>query len=266
MALRTTFVAHSLCGHSVLFWSSFDSTTHKGWDVAEVAPAIGDLGVSTNIGDSFNLWRTGWSTFVQISLASVKPSQLSVRCEVQPNGSAPNSRASLHQVRICESWLGSHGFPVQSGSLESSNPLCVVCDGGEPMFLQRDRVLEFVSETVLSIACSGPNRKVCVAIRVRGLMNELDAMVASSSRDLCHWFKRQRRRTFFRLWMVAWRGRLLRSLAAHWHLRHETEEICWCSSPQWLKSLWSRIGVFVHKTVQMLLVQVARVTRRVLIS
>ena len=33
-----------------------------------------------------------------------------------------------------------------TGSLESSNPLCVVRNGGEPMFLQCDRVTEFVSE------------------------------------------------------------------------------------------------------------------------
>ena len=35
---------------------------------------------------------------------------------------------------------------MHSGSLESSNPLRVVRDDGEPMCLERDRVTQFVSE------------------------------------------------------------------------------------------------------------------------
>jgi len=138
---------------SVLFWTSDYSTTHKGWRMCtEVASAIGDPHVSTITGDSFDLWRTGWSTFVQVPLASVGPSKLLVRGDVRPYGGAPCAPAFLQQIRINGSWLGNHGISVHSGSLESSNPFCVVRDGGEPMFLQRDRVTEFVSENGVSVS------------------------------------------------------------------------------------------------------------------
>ena len=39
----------------------------------EVASASGDPHASTINSDSFDLWRTGWSTFVQVHLASVGP-------------------------------------------------------------------------------------------------------------------------------------------------------------------------------------------------
>ena len=59
---------------SVLFWTSDYSTTHKGWRMCtEVASASGDPHVSTINSDSFDLWRTGGSTFVQVHLASVGP-------------------------------------------------------------------------------------------------------------------------------------------------------------------------------------------------
>ena len=41
--------------------------------VFEVASVTGDLHVIMNMCDLFNLPRTGWSTFVQIPPASVKP-------------------------------------------------------------------------------------------------------------------------------------------------------------------------------------------------
>ena len=143
MAVRSLLlilcVATSSCsGHQITAPLTRDE------DVAEVASAVGDLHVSTIIGDSFNLWRIGWSTFAQIPLASVKPSKSFVRGDVQPYGGALCPPALSQQVRVCESWLGIHDFPLHSGSLDSSNPLCVVRDGGEPMFLQRDRVAEFV--------------------------------------------------------------------------------------------------------------------------
>jgi len=136
-----------------LFWSSDYSTTHKGWRMCtEPAPsAVGDPHVSTITGDSFDLWRTGWSTFVQIPLASIEPSQLLVRGDVRPYGGAPCAPAFLQQVRINGSWLGNHDISVHGGSLESSNPFCVVREGGEPMFLQRNGVTEFVKENGVAL-------------------------------------------------------------------------------------------------------------------
>ena len=78
---------------SLLFRSSDYSTNHKGWLLcAEVVSAVGVLHVSTVTRESFDLWRTGWSTFVQVPLASVEPSKFLVRGDVRPYGGAPCAR------------------------------------------------------------------------------------------------------------------------------------------------------------------------------
>ena len=65
---------------SVLFWPSDYSTTLRERRVCTaVALAIGDTDVSTITRDSFDLWRIGWSTLVQVPLASVESSNLLVR-------------------------------------------------------------------------------------------------------------------------------------------------------------------------------------------
>ena len=143
----------SVTSDSLLFWSTDYSTTHKGWRMCSELPpsAVGDPHVKTITGDSFDLWRTGWSTFVQIPLALVNPTKLLVRGDVRPYEKAPCAPAFLQQVRINGSWLGTLDISVHSGSLESSNPFSVVQDGGEPMFLQRDGVTEFVNENGVSL-------------------------------------------------------------------------------------------------------------------
>lgn len=137
---------------SVLFWSSDYSTTHKGWRMCtEVASAVGDPHVSSIAGDSFDLWRTGWSTFVQVPLASEGSPKLLIRGDVRPYGGAQCAPAFLQQVRINGSWLGTHDITVRGGSLESSNPLCIVREGGNPMFLKGEGMTEFVNESGVSL-------------------------------------------------------------------------------------------------------------------
>ena len=66
------------------------STNRKGWMLcAEVVSASDDPHVSTVIKTSFDLWRTGWSTFVQ--------------------------------VRINGIWLGSHDVVVHTFTRESES-------------------------------------------------------------------------------------------------------------------------------------------------
>ena len=56
---------------------------------------------STLTGDSFDLWRTGWSTFVKIPLkVSGEPDKLLVRGEVRPYGGSLCAPSYLQQVRI----------------------------------------------------------------------------------------------------------------------------------------------------------------------
>mmetsp|Transcript_19269 Transcript_19269/g.51468 ORF Transcript_19269/g.51468 Transcript_19269/m.51468 type:complete len:803 (-) Transcript_19269:275-2683(-) len=103
------------------------------------ASAVGDPHVSSVTGETFDLWRTGWSTFVQIPRhPGQEMSRLWVRGEVRPYTAAPCAPAFLQQVRVNGSWLGTHEVSVHAGSLESSNPFYVTLDGGEPMHLSAE--------------------------------------------------------------------------------------------------------------------------------
>ena len=125
----------SVTSDSFLFWSSDYSTNHKGWLLcAEVMSAVGDPHVSTVTKESFDLWRTGWSTFVQVPLASVEPSQFLVRGNVRLNG-------GTHQWKLV-------GRPRRGRAQRftgNSNPFYVIFEGGEPVYL-RLRLLFFGSD------------------------------------------------------------------------------------------------------------------------
>ena len=54
----------------------------------DVASALGDPHVSSITGDSFDLWRTGWSTVVKVPLASYDLSKVFVRGDVRPHRGA----------------------------------------------------------------------------------------------------------------------------------------------------------------------------------
>jgi hypothetical protein len=143
--------------NSVMTWESDFTTTNKGWMICTESIenrvfAIGDPHVSTITGDSFDLWRTGWSTFVKIPLeVSEQPDKLLVRGEVRPYGGSPCAPSFLQQVRINGSWLGGHEVSVQGGSLESSSPFNVVREGSGPMFLRQEGVTEFINEKGVSL-------------------------------------------------------------------------------------------------------------------
>ena len=121
-------------------------------DVHFSGVAIGDPYVGTTARGSLDLCRTEWSTFVQVPLSSVEPFKLFVRGDVRPYGSAPYAPAFLLQVWINGIWLGIHGISVHSGSLESSDPFCVVRRRWRTHVLQRGGVTEFVSENGVSVS------------------------------------------------------------------------------------------------------------------
>ena len=108
--------------------------------------------MSTLTGDMFDLWRTGWSTFVKIPFkVSGEPDKLLVRGEVRPYGGSPCAPSYLQQVRITGSRLGGHNVSVYAGYLESSSPLSVVRDGSSPMSLKSNGVTKFINEDGLSL-------------------------------------------------------------------------------------------------------------------
>jgi len=133
---------------SAMTWTTDWGTTHKGWricvedfttttPVVDVTPhAVGDPHVSSITGETFDLWRTGWSTFVQIPQYPSKDSaKFLVRGEVRPYSGDLCAPAFLQQVHVNGSWLGDQEIEIHAGSLESSNPFHVIINGGDPMYL-----------------------------------------------------------------------------------------------------------------------------------
>ena len=108
----------SCSGHQII------ASLRSNEDGAEVPSAIGDLHVSTNIRDSFDLWR-----MVNLCPDSTNTSQSiqfvgAWRCPNVPKYTMSSCISA--KVRSKRSWLGSHGFAVNSGSVQCSNPLCVI--------------------------------------------------------------------------------------------------------------------------------------------
>ena len=64
--------------------------------------AVGDLHVSTVTRDSFDLWRIGWLTFVQVPLAPVELSMVLVRGDVRMYGGV---RINVKMRAILIDWL-----------------------------------------------------------------------------------------------------------------------------------------------------------------
>jgi len=114
---------------------------------APTASAHGDPHVSTITGETFDLWKTGWSTFVQIPRSEHEHSdKLLVRGDVRRYGGDACAPSFLYQVHMNGSWLGGHDVAVRAGSLESSDPFSVVLDGDRPLQLRSDTETVFLDE------------------------------------------------------------------------------------------------------------------------
>jgi len=146
---------------SVLTWTSDWGTEQSGWRLCTVAleapvSAVGDPHVNTITGESFELWKTGWSTFVQVPLQVDSKSddtaiKFLVRGNVVPYVVEPCAPAFLQQVRINGTWLGDRDVVVHGGSLESSSPFHVAIDGGAPLYVGTDVTGTLLNETGLSV-------------------------------------------------------------------------------------------------------------------
>jgi hypothetical protein len=123
---------------SQITFTSDWGTTHKGWKVCTDDAtttegistwAVGDPHISSVTGEAFDLWRTGWSTFVQIPQHSQAGStKLLIDGHVKPYTAAPCAPAFLQEVRMNGTWLPGE-ISVRAGSLESSEPFEVSVDG-----------------------------------------------------------------------------------------------------------------------------------------
>eukprot|EP00450_Noctiluca_scintillans_P037068 CAMPEP_0194551052 /NCGR_PEP_ID=MMETSP0253-20130528/96025_1 /TAXON_ID=2966 /ORGANISM="Noctiluca scintillans" /LENGTH=715 /DNA_ID=CAMNT_0039398505 /DNA_START=31 /DNA_END=2178 /DNA_ORIENTATION=+ len=112
----------------------------------EDAHAEGDPHILTVTGTSFDLWKTGWSNFVQIPMRSETP-QLLVRGNVEAFWGDPCAPAFLREVSVSGERLG-HSIVVRSGSLESSSPLSVQIDRGVPERISSDGTVFLAKSSV----------------------------------------------------------------------------------------------------------------------
>jgi len=93
--------------------------------------AIGDPHIQSVVGVKYDLWRTGWSKFLQIPMhTSVEAPQLLVRGKVEAFWGGKCAPAYLRQVMVTGERLGNRSIFIQSGSLESTTPFAVQVDGG----------------------------------------------------------------------------------------------------------------------------------------
>jgi len=97
----------------------------------EDSHAVGDPHIQSVVGRKFDLWRTGWSKFLQIPMHnSVAAPQLLVRGNVEEFVGGTCAPAYLKQVSVSGARLGNRSIFIQSGSLESRTPFGVQVDDG----------------------------------------------------------------------------------------------------------------------------------------
>eukprot|EP00450_Noctiluca_scintillans_P002055 CAMPEP_0194500044 /NCGR_PEP_ID=MMETSP0253-20130528/16146_1 /TAXON_ID=2966 /ORGANISM="Noctiluca scintillans" /LENGTH=469 /DNA_ID=CAMNT_0039341855 /DNA_START=77 /DNA_END=1483 /DNA_ORIENTATION=+ len=113
--------------------------------------AEGDPHVTSVTGERFDLWKTGWSSFLQIPRSSSDVVKLQVLGNVQPYFSAQCAPAYLHEVIINGSWLGERTISIRAGSLESNTPLAVSINDQVPMMIDNADGTEFLSDGDLQV-------------------------------------------------------------------------------------------------------------------
>jgi len=125
----------------------------EGWNECElnreapVVSAVGDPHVTSLSGETFDLWQTGWSKFVQIPPdAEEWNTKFAVSGNVLAYDSEDKCAASfLQDVRLSGSWLEQNLVLVRGGSLESSAPFAVSVNGSAFQQIDTSSGTEFVS-------------------------------------------------------------------------------------------------------------------------
>jgi len=104
-------------------------------DVADnvLASTNRDPHVTTVTREKFDLFKTGWSTFVQVPqhIEKNEDIQLLVNGHVQPYAGDKCAPGQLKEVTMIGSWLGNTTVFLRSGSLEGSSPFAVSINSSE---------------------------------------------------------------------------------------------------------------------------------------
>jgi len=132
----------------------------EGWNLCQtnhevpVVSAIGDPHVTGLSGESFDLWQTGWSKFVQIP-PGVEDwnTKFVVAGNVIPYNSGEDKCAApfLQDVQLSGSWLEQSLVLVRAGSLESSAPFAVSVNGSAFKQIDTSNGTEFVARPAFTM-------------------------------------------------------------------------------------------------------------------
>mmetsp|Transcript_52318 Transcript_52318/g.139312 ORF Transcript_52318/g.139312 Transcript_52318/m.139312 type:complete len:295 (-) Transcript_52318:94-978(-) len=131
--------------------------------------AVGDPHVTSLTGQKFDLWRTGWSTFVQIPDVEEKVNLL-VRGNVKAYEEGGCAPAFLQDVELTGAWLADTTIFVRAGSLESSSPFAVSVNGSSFKEITNPSGTDFLSTAGFSVRGEitqdepewGPDAKVVI--------------------------------------------------------------------------------------------------------
>jgi len=115
--------------------------------------AIGDPHVTSVTGVKFDLWKTGWSTFVQIP-KDVQPNfvpKIVITGNVLPYGVDVCAPAFLQDVKLTGSMMDGHEVLVRAGPLDGAAPFAVSFDGGDFQPINAARDFESFSAPAFSL-------------------------------------------------------------------------------------------------------------------
>jgi len=107
--------------------------THSSSCDAITTSAIGDPHVTSVTGEKFDLWKTGWSTFVQIPKDVIpnSVSKLVVEGNVLPYSGDECAAAFLKNVKMTGSMVDNNEILVRKGPLDGATPFGVSLDGSD---------------------------------------------------------------------------------------------------------------------------------------
>jgi len=106
--------------------------------------------VTTLTGDKFDLWKTGWSTFVRIPRDGPMVDFV-VRGNVKAYEETTCAPAYLTDVELSGAWLRDSTIFLRAGSLESSTPFAVSVNGSSFKEITDARGTEFASNSAFSL-------------------------------------------------------------------------------------------------------------------
>jgi hypothetical protein len=120
---------------------------------AYTTSAIGDPHVTSVTGEKFDLWKTGWSTFVQIpkDVQSNSVPKIVITGKVLPYGGDVCAPAFLQNVKLTGSMMDGHEVLVRAGPLDGASPFAVSFDGGDFQPIDAARGFESFSAPAFSL-------------------------------------------------------------------------------------------------------------------